>query len=92
MIEAPEAVVEPSEPAFILPLLDASDALVRDALVSLSRHEGLHRWLAVDDLVRKFVGFTQGVSERGALYVLLSKCWHHEPAFLQSESVMTPSF
>ena len=74
MIEAPEAVVEPSEPAFILPLLDASDALVRDALVSLSRHEGLHRWLAVDDLIRKFVGFTQGVSEgrviRAAVQVL----------------------
>ncbi len=74
VIEAPEAVVEPSEPAFILPLLDASDALVRDALVSLSRHEGLHRWLAVDDLIRKFVGFTQGVSEgrviRAAVQVL----------------------
>ena len=74
MVEAPEAVVEPSEPAFILPLLDASDALVRDALVSLSRHEGLHRWLAVDDLIRKFVGFTQGVSEgrviRSAVQVL----------------------
>ena len=74
VIEAPEAAVEPSEPAFILPLLDASDALVRDALVSLSRHEGLHRWLAVDDLIRKFVGFTQGVSEgrviRSAVQVL----------------------
>jgi len=74
VIESPEAVVELSEPAFILPLLDASDALVRDALVSLSRHEGLHRWLAVDDLIRKFVGFTQGVSEgrviRSAVQVL----------------------
>ena len=74
VIEAPDVVVEPSEPAFILPLLDASDALVRDALVSLSRHEGLHRWLAVDDLIRKFVGFTQGVSEgrviRSAVQVL----------------------
>ena len=74
MIETPDVVVEPSEPAFILPLLDASDALVRDALVSLSRHEGLHRWLAVDDLIRKFVGFTQGVSEgrviRSAVQVL----------------------
>ena len=74
VIGVPETVVEPSEPAFILPLLDASDALVRDALVSLSRHEGLHRWLAVDDLIRKFVGFTQGVSEgrviRAAVQVL----------------------
>lgn len=64
-VEVPQVIEE--EPPFILPLLDASDALVRDALVSLSRHEGLHRWLAADDLVRKFVGFTQGVSEGGVV-------------------------
>ena len=64
-VEVPQVIEE--EPPFILPLLDASDALVRDALVSLSRHEGLHRWLAADDLVRKFVGFTHGVSEGGVV-------------------------
>ena len=45
--------------------------------MSLSRHEGLHRWLAVDDLIRKFVGFTQGVSEgrviRAAVQVLSNR-------------------
>jgi len=32
-------------------------------LVSLSRHEGMNQWVAVNDLIRKFVGFTNGVSE-----------------------------
>ena len=79
----PQVIEE--EPAFILPLLDASDALVRDAVwgrVSLSRHEGLHRWLAADDLVRKFVGFTQGVSEGVPDgFALQCRCWPLEQVF-----------
>lgn len=60
---APEPEPEPVEPAFVLPLLNASDGLIRDGLVSLSRHEGMNQWVAVNDLIRKFVGFTNGVSE-----------------------------
>ena len=54
---------EPVEPEFVLPLLDGSDGLIRDGLVSLSRHEGMNQWVAVNELIRKFVGFTNGVSE-----------------------------
>jgi hypothetical protein len=57
----PEPVLE--EPAFVLPLLEGSDGLIRDGLMSLSRHEGMNQWVAVNDLIRKFVGFTNGVSE-----------------------------
>ncbi len=59
----PEAEPEPVAPAFVLPLLNDSDGLMRDGLVSLSRHEGMNQWVAVNDLIRKFVGFTNGVSE-----------------------------
>ena len=59
----PEPEPEPIEPAFVLPLLNDSDGLIRDGLVSLSRHEGMNQWVAVNDLIRKFVGFTNGVSE-----------------------------
>ena len=59
----PEREPEPIEPAFVLPLLNDSDGLIRDGLVSLSRHEGMNQWVAVNDLIRKFVGFTNGVSE-----------------------------
>ena len=53
----------PEVPAFVLPLLAGSDGLIRDGLMSLSRHEGMNQWVAVNDLIRKFVGFTNGVSE-----------------------------
>lgn len=59
----PEPEPEPIEPVFVLPLLNDSDDLIRDGLVSLSRHEGMNQWVAVNDLIRKFVGFTNGVSE-----------------------------
>lgn len=59
----PKPEPEPIEPAFVLPLLNDSDGLIRDGLVSLSRHEGMNQWVAVNDLIRKFVGFTNGVSE-----------------------------
>lgn len=59
----PEPDPVPEEPAFVLPLLGGSDGLIRDGLMSLSRHEGMNQWVAVNDLIRKFVGFTNGVSE-----------------------------
>lgn len=58
-----ETIAEvPEEPVFVLPLLNSSDALIRDGLISLSRHEGINRWVSVDQLIRKFVGFTNGVA------------------------------
>ncbi|MDE0758034.1 MAG: DUF3014 domain-containing protein [Pseudomonadales bacterium] len=63
--EAPLAVIEeqePAEPDFVLPLLNGSDALIRDGLISLSRHEGINRWVSVSQLIRKFVGFTNAVA------------------------------
>lgn len=53
---------EPEEPAFVLPLLDDSDPLIRDGVVSLTRHEGINIWLAPEQLLRKFVAFTDNVS------------------------------
>ena len=51
----PEAEPEPPpEPAFVLPRLDDSDQLVRDAVASLTRHAGLAEWLTVSELVRRF--------------------------------------
>lgn len=91
--EEPEP--EPLEPEFILPLLDASDALVRDALVGMSRHEGLHRWLAVDDLIRKFVGFTQGVSEgrviRPAVQVLAPRTGFSAISVGENDYILNPA-
>lgn len=57
----PEPPVE-EEPAFVLPLLDGSDQLVRDGVISLTRHEGMNVWLASSELVRKFVAFTDNVA------------------------------
>ena len=49
-------------PAFILPLLDNSDQLIRDGAVSLTRHEGINGWLAPNELIRKFVAFVDGIA------------------------------
>ncbi len=49
-------------PAFILPLLDNSDQLIRDGVVSLSRHEGINAWLAPTELIRKFVAFVDSIA------------------------------
>lgn len=54
--------VEPVEPAFVLPLLDESDQLIRDGVVSLTRHEGVNGWLAPSELIRKFVAFVDNVA------------------------------
>ncbi len=57
----PEPEVE-AEPAFVLPLLDDSDTLIRDGAVSLTRHEGINGWLAPTQLIRKFAAFVDNVA------------------------------
>lgn len=57
-----EVPVEEEEPEFVLPLLDDSDQLIRDGAVSLTRHEGVNAWLAPNQLIRKFVAFTDNVA------------------------------
>ncbi|MBL6690515.1 MAG: DUF3014 domain-containing protein [Pseudomonadales bacterium] len=57
----PEPEVE-EEPAFVLPLLDDSDSLIRDGAVSLTRHEGINGWLAPSQLIRKYVAFVDNVA------------------------------
>ena len=62
----PEPVVtepEPEpEPSFVLPLLEDSDQLVRDGVVSLTRHEGINMWLGTSNLIRKAVVVADNVS------------------------------
>lgn len=53
-----ETVEEPEE----LPPLDASDELVRRLAQGLSRHPELSRWLATDELVRRFVLLADNVA------------------------------
>ena len=53
---------EEAEPAFVLPLLNDSDQLIRDGVVSLTRHEGVNVWLSPNELIRKFVAFVDGVA------------------------------
>ncbi len=50
------------ESAFVLPRLDDSDQLVRDGVVSLTRHEGINAWLASSELIRKFVVFVDNIA------------------------------
>lgn len=59
---APPPEPEPEAPKFVLPLLNDSDALIRDGVVNLTRHEGINAWLGSNELVRKFVSFADGVS------------------------------
>jgi hypothetical protein len=59
--EAPAAPAPATEEA--LPALDASDAWVRDAARGLSARADLPRWLAADDLVRRFVAAVDNVAE-----------------------------
>ena len=58
----PEPVEEPVEPAFVLPRLDDSDQLIRDGVVSLTRHEGINAWLGPDELIRKIVVFVDNAA------------------------------
>jgi hypothetical protein len=57
-----DAPVEERGLDFVLPLLDGSDELIRDGLLSLTRHEGVNAWLAPNQLIRKFVAFTDNVA------------------------------
>ena len=60
-----ETVVElepESPPTFILPRLDESDQLIRDGVVSLTRHEGINAWLSPNELARKIVVFVDNIA------------------------------
>lgn len=62
VVVEPVEILEEAEPAFVLPLLDDSDQLIRDGVVSLTRHEGVNVWLSPNELIRKFVAFVDGVA------------------------------
>ncbi len=62
VVEAPIKVDDETAPAFVLPLLNDSDQLIRDGVVSLTRHEGVNAWLSPNELIRKFVAFVDGVA------------------------------
>jgi hypothetical protein len=53
----------PTRPATPLPPLDASDALVRELVSTLSAHPQLAGWLVTDGLVRRFVAAVINVAE-----------------------------
>ena len=57
-----EELKEEVKPAFVLPLLDESDQLIRDGVVSLTRHERINAWLAPSELIRKFVAFVDNIA------------------------------
>ncbi|MDH3744071.1 MAG: DUF3014 domain-containing protein [Acidobacteriota bacterium] len=57
--EVEEEALEPIE----LPSLDASDALVRGLVSQLSSHPTLVRWIANEDLVRRFVAAVDDLAE-----------------------------
>jgi hypothetical protein len=62
----PAPAAEPDEeappPPPPLPPLDQSDATVRTMAVTLSRHPKLTRWLATDEMVRRFVRVVANVA------------------------------
>lgn len=62
--DADEPVTEPAEPQpkVELPPLGVSDPFVRQAAARLSEHPALTRWLAHDDLVRRFVATVDNVA------------------------------
>lgn len=62
VVEAPIKIDDETAPAFVLPLLNDSDQLIRDGVVSLTRHEGVNAWLSPNELIRKFVAFVDGVA------------------------------
>ena len=53
---------EPPKPALVMPLLDASDPMVRDGVVSFTRHEQANAWLSPSDLVRRLVSFVDSLA------------------------------
>lgn len=66
---APAVDQEPPEPAYEVPALDASDAMVRELVARISSHPRLASWLANDDLVRRFVKVVANVA------------WDEDPRF-----------
>ena len=63
MAEPSPEVVE--KPAFILPRLDDSDGLIRDGVVTLTRHEGINYWVRPSELVRKIVVLVDNAANGG---------------------------
>ena len=61
-VGATEELVEELDP-IDLPILDASDTLVRELISTLSAHPTLAAWIATDDLVRTFVVAVDNMSE-----------------------------
>ena len=49
-----------------LPILDASDSLVRETLLNNKSSKGLSEWLKFDDLIRRSASFMDGLA-RGSL-------------------------
>lgn len=60
--QEPAEPAEPAEPEIELPPLSASDAFVRDTAARLSEHPALVRWLANEDLVRRYVATVENVA------------------------------
>jgi len=81
---------EPEPPAFVLPLLDESDQLIRDGAVSLTRHEGINPWLGPNELIRKFVAFTDNVAH-GQVAKAPVRALAPEGAFLVQPLPLSPS-
>ena len=70
-------ITNPTEsklPSFVLPLLDDSDQLIRDGVVSLTRNETINFWLSPVELIRKFVVFVDNIAKgkisRGVVEVI----------------------
>jgi hypothetical protein len=59
----PAEAPEESAPAFEVPPLDASDQVLRGLVTQLSSHPELIRWLATEDLARRFVAAVVNVGE-----------------------------
>ncbi|MEE8581456.1 MAG: DUF3014 domain-containing protein [Myxococcota bacterium] len=58
--ETRAAAVQPADPPSSL---DASDALVREAVGRLSSHDALLAWLISDDLIRRFTAAVDNIAE-----------------------------
>ncbi len=59
----PDDAPPPAPPRVDLPSLEASDPWMREVVAQLSAHPALLRWLATDELVRRFVAAVDNVAE-----------------------------
>jgi len=78
----PVVVAEPEpepEPAFVLPLLDDSDQLIRDGVASLTDNDGIQEWLKASELGRKLVAATDNVSRGNVPRTILAPLAPLEP-------------